>query len=84
MTPDITPAASADLRAIFDLLDANQLPRAGLEQHVGSTLVARENGRIVGSAALELYGVHHRVSHERGRDGAHALVLHPALLGKLA
>lgn len=56
MTPDITPAASADLRAIFDLLDANKLPRAELEQHVGSTLVARENGRIVGSAALELYG----------------------------
>jgi hypothetical protein len=46
MTPDITPAASADLRAIFDLLDANQLPRAGLEQHPGSTLVARENGRV--------------------------------------
>ncbi len=56
MTPEISPAASADLSAIFELLDANELPRAGLEQHVGSTLVARENGRIVGSAALELYG----------------------------
>jgi amino-acid N-acetyltransferase len=56
MTPEITPAASADLSAIFELLDANKLPRAGLERHVGSTLVAREPGRVVGAAALELYG----------------------------
>jgi amino-acid N-acetyltransferase len=56
MSPDITPAAPADLPAILDLLDASNLPRAGLDEHVGSTLVARENGRIVGSAALELYG----------------------------
>lgn len=57
MTADITPAAPADLEGIFDLLDANKLPRTGLEAHVGSTLVAREHGRIVGSAALELYGL---------------------------
>src|SRR2546426_10626500 len=31
-------------------------PSAGLEQHVGSTLVARDGDRIVGTAALELYG----------------------------
>lgn len=42
MTPDITPATSADLDAIFDLLDANKLPRAGLEEHVASTLALGE------------------------------------------
>ena len=56
MTPDITPAATTDLPAIFALLDANRLPRAGLEAFVGSTLVVREDGDIVGTAALELYG----------------------------
>lgn len=56
MTPTITPAQSPDLPAIFDLLERTKLPRAGLEQHVATTLVAWEGARIVGSAALELYG----------------------------
>jgi amino-acid N-acetyltransferase len=56
MTPAITPATPTDLPAIFALLEANKLPRAGLEQHVAATLVARENGELVGTAALELYG----------------------------
>jgi amino-acid N-acetyltransferase len=56
MIPDITPASATDLPAIFALLDANKLPRAGLEQHVACTLVAREHEDIVGTAALELYG----------------------------
>ncbi|HYU89009.1 MAG TPA: arsenic resistance N-acetyltransferase ArsN2 [Gemmatimonadales bacterium] len=56
MQPDITPAASADLPAIVDLLAASKLPRASIEDHVASTLVARHNAAVVGTAALELYG----------------------------
>ena len=56
MPPDITPAASTDLPAILELLAASKLPRASIEAHVASTLVARDDSGIVGSAALELYG----------------------------
>jgi amino-acid N-acetyltransferase len=40
------------------LLGARGLPPDGLEDHLGSTLVARESGRIVGSSAVELHGPH--------------------------
>ena len=56
MTPDITPAAPADLPAIVELLAASKLPRASIEDHVASTLVARHDASVVGTAALELYG----------------------------
>jgi len=56
MLPDITPAAPTDLPAILELLAASKLPRASIEAHVASTLVARDDSGIVGSAALELYG----------------------------
>src|SRR2546421_10117664 len=56
MPPDITPAAPTDLPAILELLAASKLPRASIEAHVASTLVARDDSGIVGSAALELYG----------------------------
>jgi len=57
MPLDITPAAPTDLPAILALLDATRLPRAGIEDHVASTLVARQDsGVVVGTAALELYG----------------------------
>jgi amino-acid N-acetyltransferase len=56
MPLDITPAAPADLPGILALLDASRLPRAGIEDHVASTLVARQDSGVVGSAALELYG----------------------------
>jgi len=55
MTPEITPAAPADLPAILELLAASKLPRAGIERHVASTLVARADSGVVGTAALELY-----------------------------
>ena len=54
--PDIALAAPADLPAVLALLDANGLPRAGLDEQLATTLVAREQGRLVGCAALELYG----------------------------
>jgi amino-acid N-acetyltransferase len=56
MKPDITPAAPADLPAIVELLAASKLPRASIEDHVASPLVARHDLGLVGTAALELYG----------------------------
>ena len=56
MKPDITPAAPADLPAIVELLAASKLPRASIEDYVASTLVARDDANVVGTAALELYG----------------------------
>jgi len=52
----IAAAASADLPALLALLTQNALPTAGLVDHLDTTLVARDAGRVVGSAALELYG----------------------------
>jgi hypothetical protein len=46
MTPDITPAIPADLPAILDLLAASKLPRAGIEEHVTTTLVARDHSGV--------------------------------------
>jgi thioredoxin type arsenate reductase len=48
-------AQPGDLPAILALLAENNLPPDGLAEHVGTTLVARHDGTIVGSAALELY-----------------------------
>ena len=55
-TPTITQARPSDLQAILDLLERSQLPRIGLEPHLPTALVAREDGGIVGSAVLEVYG----------------------------
>ncbi len=52
----IEPAKMEDLPAIFALLERSGLPTDGLSDHVATTLVARNGQRIVGSAALELYG----------------------------
>jgi amino-acid N-acetyltransferase len=48
-------ATPEDAPGVLDLLDEARLPREGLEAHLGTTLVARQNGRVVGSAALEIY-----------------------------
>ncbi len=56
MNVAITSAAPEDLPFVLDLLRRCHMPEAGLEQHLVTTLVAREGVRIVGSAALELYG----------------------------
>src|SRR2546422_10572171 len=52
----IAAAASADLPALLALLPQSPLPTAGLVDHLDTTLVARDAGRVVGSAALEVYG----------------------------
>jgi amino-acid N-acetyltransferase len=51
----IERAYETDRQAIVDLLERNRLPLDGLEQHWASALVARQAGRVIGSAALELY-----------------------------
>lgn len=56
MPPVIAPATQSDLPAILALLDQNKLPRAGLEAHIGTTLVAKQGQQLLGTAALELYG----------------------------
>lgn len=52
----IRSAQPGDLPAILALLDENQLPKDGLADHIGSTLIASMGGALAGSAALELYG----------------------------
>src|SRR2546430_14865484 len=52
----IAAATSADLPALLELLGQSALPTAGLADHLDTTLVARDAGHVVGSAALELYG----------------------------
>jgi amino-acid N-acetyltransferase len=52
----IGPASREELPRIVELLDDGGLPPGGLEDHLPTILVARLHGRVVGSAALELYG----------------------------
>lgn len=56
MSVEVGRASRRDLREISSLLEANGLPPDGLDGHLETTLVAREAGRIVGSAAVEPYG----------------------------
>lgn len=49
-------AATDDLPEILALLEASKLPTDGLTDHIGTTIVARAEGKIVGCAAVEVYG----------------------------
>ena len=51
---EIAPGTAADRAGIVALVEAARLPLAGLE-HAQDTIVARRGGRVVGSAALEVY-----------------------------
>jgi amino-acid N-acetyltransferase len=51
----IDRALPEDAPAVLHLLERNHLPREGLTDWITTTLVARENGQIIGSAALEIY-----------------------------
>ena len=51
----VETARPADAADVLRLLDQNHLPLDGFESHIATTVVARHNGRIVGSAALEIY-----------------------------
>lgn len=50
---DIARVEEAD--DVLRLLADNRLPLEGLIDHLATTLVAKQGGRIVGSAALEIY-----------------------------
>lgn len=52
----IEPATPGDLPAVEALLMANDLPLDGLREYIATLLVARQQGEVVGSAALEIYG----------------------------
>ena len=45
-----------DLAEIVSLLKQSALPIAGIERHIETTVVARDNGKITGCAAVEVYG----------------------------
>jgi amino-acid N-acetyltransferase len=51
----IEAATAQDADAVLALLRDNRLPTDGLADHWASTLVARMDETIVGSAALEIY-----------------------------
>jgi len=52
----IESARADDLDRVLDLLAQAKLPEAGLLDHRDNLLVARIDHRLVGSAAVELYG----------------------------
>ena len=52
----IGPARTDDLTQVVALLARHHLPEAGLAAHADTLIVARDAHRVVGSAALELYG----------------------------
>ena len=51
----IESAHPADAADILALVAQSGLPTDGLNDHLASAVVAREDGRMVGTAALELY-----------------------------
>ena len=56
MPAQIEPADPRDADALAALLGLVGLPTAGLDEHLGTALVARDGKEIVGCVALELYG----------------------------
>jgi len=52
----IEPATAKDIPAIEQLLQRSNLPVDGLQEILSSTLVARQNGSLVGVIGLERYG----------------------------
>lgn len=55
MAATIEPVRPEDVEALLGLLEENHLPLDGLREHLATTLVARQNGHVIGSAALEIY-----------------------------
>jgi amino-acid N-acetyltransferase len=51
----IEAARPGDAEAIVNLISTNRLPLDGLREHLGTAVVARLNGAVVGVAALEVY-----------------------------
>lgn len=55
MAITVERARPGDADAIASLISTNQLPLDGLREHLGTAVVARLNGEVVGVAALEVY-----------------------------
>jgi amino-acid N-acetyltransferase len=53
---NVQAAKTTDLPDILALLKAAALPVAGIENHVETALVAKESERLLGCAAVEVYG----------------------------
>jgi len=53
---NVQAAKTTDLPDILALLKAAALPVAGIENHVETALVARDAERLLGCAAVEVYG----------------------------
>ena len=51
----IEPARAADVSCVKALLQEQHLPLDGLDDHLDTLLVARQDARVVGSVALEVY-----------------------------
>ena len=51
----IERANDRDLPQVLDLLERVHLPLAGVREHLATMIVARDNGQVVGAAAVELY-----------------------------
>jgi amino-acid N-acetyltransferase len=56
MTTTIRVAAPGDFAGVVRLLEAADLPTAGLDRSLPDFLVAEESGRVVGAVGLEVYG----------------------------
>ena len=69
----IERASERDLIPVLGLLERVQLPLDGVRDHLATMIVARDNGHVVGAAAVELYA-----------DGAllRSVAVDPALQGK--
>jgi amino-acid N-acetyltransferase len=52
----IARGTAKDLAEVLALLKQSKLPLAGIDQHISSTVVVRDDGKIVGCAAVEVYG----------------------------
>lgn len=56
MTTAIRVATPGDFAGVVRLLEASDLPTAGLDRCLPDFLVAEESGRVVGAIGLEVYG----------------------------
>lgn len=51
----IESAGEQDLPAVRRLLDTQRLPLAGVDEHVATMVVAKDEDELIGAAAVELY-----------------------------
>lgn len=56
MSAELRPASAADYLDVVRLLEAADLPTAGLRPSLPRFLVAEEGGQLVGAIGLEVYG----------------------------